>query len=221
MSDTGSISNSDYGDYSDGNYSDGNYSDGDGDYGYGNYGDDDGDSAYDFYGGQDEVNPLSSIYTTTFDQKLHSSEQNDCGAISIKSYKNEAEYRRAIGKLDPETRLKQMINTIVYTLNDKNILNISAKTRNFICSSINIKLGNVYSEYLNPLGVVLGYYAYEEGFLIEEGDTKFEIKNKVKNMKTYLFDKLDDIRKATNTAYSAYSVYEPDIIKYARLWSKV
>ena len=96
-------------------------------------------------------------YEATFEQQIHSSEQNDCGNIVLMPGK-EDEYRKAISELDPPDRLKHFIGTIVYSLNDNNIIEISSKERNEICRSVdNLRNVNTQAKYVNPLAYVLGY----------------------------------------------------------------
>lgn len=158
-------------------------------------------------------------YEATFEQQIHSSEQNDCGIVIVKEPGKEDEYRKAISQLDPVDRLKQLIGSIVYSLNDNNIIEISSKERNEICRSVNnLRNVNTRANYVNPLAYVLGYVAYHKNLMITDTDSTSEKNHKVSTLKKEIFDKLDTIN--INNVKN-YAVFPPDVVRYMILWSRI
>jgi hypothetical protein len=165
---------------------------------------------------RDEIVPMEA----TFDQQVHSTEQNDCGPLIVKEAGKEDEYRKAMSQLDPIDRLKQLIGSVVYNLGDKvsNIMDISSTERNIICRSVDdLTVVNIEAKYINPLAYVLGYVAYHRGFMINDSDSMKKKKDKSEKINNEIFSELDNI----NTVTSNYSVFAPDVIRYMKLWDRI
>ena len=169
----------------------------------------------------DDVREEEQRFETTFDQQVHSSEQNDCGSLIIKEPGKEDEYRKAISQLDPIDRLKQQIGSIVRSLNEEDFINISSNERNEICRSVDgLGIVNIQAKYISPLAYVLGYIAYHRGFMITDNDSSKERKDKSDKINKEIFKNLENINNVTGGNFN-YGVFPPDVIRYMRLWDKI
>tara|TARA_B110000908_G_C10089587_1_gene373387 strand:- start:23 stop:619 length:597 start_codon:yes stop_codon:yes gene_type:complete len=169
----------------------------------------------------DEPRDDGPIMEATFDQQVHSSEQNDCGALIVKEPGKEDEYRKAMSQLDPVDRLKQLIGSIVYSLNDNNVLDVSSQERNEICRSVdNLGSVNLHAKYVSPLAYVLGYVAFHQGLMITDKDSGSKKKEKANKLNRNIFNDLDNINTVTGGANN-YAVFPPDVVRYMRLWNRI
>jgi hypothetical protein len=171
--------------------------------------------------GSDGSDGNEQQFETTFDQQLNSSEQNDCGPLIVKEPGKENEYRKAMAQLDPIERLKQFIGGIVFYLNKNNIFDISSDERNIICRSVdNLNIYNIQAKYVNPLGYILGYVAYNKGFMIVETDSLSKKKKKKLELNRDIFSELTQINDSSG-GNTNYSVFPPDVVRYMKLWSRI
>lgn len=172
-------------------------------------------------GGISDDEYKEDLFQPTFDQQVHSSEQNDCGAPIIKEPGKEDEYRKAISQLDPIDRLKQQIGSVVKSLIEENFINISPSERNEICRSVDsIGVVNIQAKYISPLAYVLGYFAYHRGFMITDDDSSKKRKDKMVRINKEIFNNLENINKVVGGNFN-YGVFPPDVIRYMRLWAKI
>ena len=167
----------------------------------------------------DEFSDTEQLFEPTFEQKVHSSEQNECGPLIIKEPGKEDEYRKAISQLDPNDRLKQQIGSIVRALNEENFIIISSNERNDICRSVdNLSIVNIQAKYINPLAYVLGYVAYHRGFMLTDNFEKN--KDKSNKINKEIFNNLENINNIMGVNIN-YGVFPADVIRYMRFWEKI
>jgi len=162
-------------------------------------------------------------FEPTFDQQVHSSEQNDCGNLIVKEPGKEEEYRKAMSQLSNVDRLKQNIGSVVYSLNDNDNdkIFLSATERNEICRSVdNLEIVNMKAKYVSPLAYVLGYVAYRKGYMINDNDSKSKIKDKYRMINKEIFSDLENINIVVGGNIN-YAVFPPDVIRYMRFWNRI
>lgn len=171
--------------------------------------------------GEEFSEKYAGKFEATYDQKIHSSEQNECGEIIIKEPGKDNEYKRRISQLDHVDRLKQFIGGVVYTLNNNNILTISSSDRNEICRSVDsLSHINIEAKYVNPLAYVLGYVANTKKYIIEEKESSSNRQKKIRDITSNIFDHLEQINNVVGGGGVNYAVYPADVIRYMRLWNK-
>ena len=186
----------------------------------------------------DEYKEEQQEYVNTFEQEssaqLSKDQAKSCGdPIPFHIKPGTKEYSQAIANKTPLERFKLDIDYISKLLNESNInnINLSVKDRDKMCEKADdTQIVDIDPKYLNALAYVLGYIANKINAVIDiKKDNNKDKKNKVDRMKSIIgdpndnFSLLQHINDEASKARSGntFSVYPPDVIRYAQMWSKL